>query len=617
VKHALERLRIGGPLLAVGLLATGLLTTLLTDAVAPLVGAVVVIAVAGHAPRVGWRQSLALVLLTALVLQVCFAWLTPHVGWSLATDNTAAWTLFGLVHAPLVGLGDRSLLGRRRLYDAAAVLAVPALLAVYFAWTAATSGAPWLGWAMAGDAANNMLLNRELTADGGLISAHLNPVPLTTVIHAAWGAPTAAGMDRNAAVQAYVETAGHLQIVLIMLVSVLASALALREGPTAPAQRASVGSAAGLVPWLWCVAGQSFIFGFQNAVPTMLILLLTWLCWVTQRQHPVGAVTGLVLGTWAAAMVWGPLVPVPAALLLTACLRQHRALMAAGRALLLPGAVLAAAAAYGLLVTVPDLRSTGGVPGVEGSHPYIDATWGLVASTGLAGVVLVCGRRLRSDVRWGFWATMPAVALGIWLLARPRQAAGLPAWGYYPVKFTWIVASVTLVVLASELMGPLGRAASRAWRGNGVLATLALCSLVMIQVNPPMRPLTPYALLTPVWLRETTFNDPVYARMFALMEEEPSTLVARYWPGPDQLERDNLINFWMLQSAARDLSDPLRVPAYATNSSDAASVCTAISAWGGAVRVLTRDAGLERDLDRACGPDATYVVRVVGRAAPA
>lgn len=285
------------------------------------------------------------------------------------------------------------------------------------------------------------------------------------------------------------------------------------------------------------------------------------------------------------------------------------------RALLLPAAVLAAAASYGLLVTVPDVRSTGGVPGVEGAHPYIDATWSFVASAGVAGAVLVLGRRLKSDVRWGFWATAPAIALTIWLLVVPRHAAGLPAWGYYPVKFTWITASVALVVLASELMGPLGRIASRAWRGNGALATLALCSVVMFQVNPPMRPLTPSTLLTPVWLRETTKYDAAYARMFALMEEEPTTLVARYWPGRKQLERDNLINFWLLQSAARDLSDPIRVPAYAINSSDPASVCIAIAASKGVVRVLTRDAGLEKQLARTCGPDTTYVVRVVGGAA--
>ena len=79
-----------------GAVVLGLAGTLLGGAAWPLVGAVLVVTTAVHAPRAGWRAAFFVTVLAAFALQVSFAWLTAHGGWSFATDNTVAWTLAGL-----------------------------------------------------------------------------------------------------------------------------------------------------------------------------------------------------------------------------------------------------------------------------------------------------------------------------------------------------------------------------------------------------------------------------------------------------------------------------------------------------------------------------------------
>ena len=77
------------------------------------------------------------------------------------------------------------------------------------------------------------------------------------------------------------------------------------------------------------------------------------------------------------------------------------------------------------------------------------------------------------------------------------------------------------------------------------------------------------------------------------------------------LAYDSAVNFWLLQSGAENLNDPLRNYAYSMNSADPAALCGAIIEWGGDVRVVTRTKRLERDLDKTC-PDAGFTVEVVG-----
>ena len=608
-------LRSGRGLVAAAfvLLALGLLLTVVTAQALPLVAAAVVLAVVAHAGVIGWRLSFALVLLTGLVGQLCLAWVAPAVGGSIATDSTVVWTIAGIAHAALLARRGLPRLRRSQAFDVVAVLAGPTIVAAYLYWTARTSATPWIGWAMGGDAANNMILNRGFVDQGGLLREQGNPAPLSTVLSGTWSAP---GLDdaTGEGVRHLVLASGELSLLLLGLVGILGAMLALRNTSPVPGHRIVVGTVAGLLPWLWCVAGFTFAYGFQNAPPAMVILLLAWVCWLHHSTHPVASLTGQILATWAAAVCWAPMLLVPAFFMMGTVVADRRALLRAGRLLVVPGAALLAAAAYALVITLPDLRAAGGVPGFDGAHPNYDPRRSLGVAAALMVLVLVLHRRIRSEVRWGFWLALPAVALSVAQLVRARDASGLPLWGYYPIKLTWIVMAVLVVVLFSELQQPLGRWARTRVGSSGVLLAAALPITMMFLVTPPIRPVTLASAVTPVWLHDNVGSDPAYNSMFALMGQDPKTIVASY--SRDGVGSDSIINFWLLESGAEDLGDPLRNPAYSMNSRDPAAICAAVATWDGGVRVVTRDKALEDALVAAC-PDQDFRVTVAPGAPPA
>ena len=197
-----------------------------------------------------------------------------------------------------------------------------------------------------------------------------------------------------------------------------------------------------------------------------MLLLTAWICWSAQARQPVAAVTGLVLGTWACGTAWGPVAAVPAFWLLVATLRQLRGLRASGRLVLVPIAAFAGAVAYAVIVTLPTLQSAGGLPSFDGASPAYDAGRSLWIGIGAAVLVLVLHRRLDPELPVGFWTAAPAIGLGVAQLMMARE--GMPSlWGYYPIKFTWILMTMGVIVLFAALVSPssVGRAAPGAGPG--------------------------------------------------------------------------------------------------------------------------------------------------------
>lgn len=577
----------------------------------PLIVAVIAATSTVHARHAGWRASVSLTLLAALVLEVSFAWFAPHLPGSFAADNYVVWTLAGLTAVPFAAAWGAPRVSRRQVVDAVAIMLAPAAVLGYLAWTAVTRPQPWLGWNMAGDAANNMILVRELVDAGGLLRSQGNPAPMSSVLYGAWTAPGLADASAAETVRHIVFDGGQLTLLLGALLGALTSLLALRRAPDSPAARIAVGFTAGMLPWLWCVMGISFRQGFQNAAPAMLVLLLGWTCWAMHRKHPVVAVTGLILATWAAATVWAPVLVVPGCWLVGALVVEARALRRSGRALLLPLAALVAAGTYAVLVTLRDLRATGGVPGMDGAVPLYSPDWSLRVAVVLLVLSVVCYRWIQREDAWGYWLALPGIGLALWSLIGARLDADLPYWGYYPVKFTWIVMATGMLVLFSVLQPAATWLARRVWRGNGVLLAFVACAATMFWTTPPLRPATLQSLMTPVYLHDDVGYDRAYASMLRLMEEDPRTIVAQYAPKDAPPGFDGVMNFWLLQSGSEDLNDPLRFPAYTMDSADPAAVCSAIVIWGGDVRVATRDRKFEGQLDKAC-PDAEFTVDLVG-----
>ncbi|WP_114422811.1 hypothetical protein [Nocardioides houyundeii] len=583
------------------LLVAGCAVAVTTGQPLLLVLAVLGAGVTAYAGTLGWRLSFVVVLLGALVAEVLFTLAAPHVGWTLGTDNLVAWTAVGVVH---VVLASRQVpqLDRRQLVDLVACTLTQVLVSAYLLWTAFRAANPWLGWAMTGDAANNMILNRQFVLEGGLLRSQGNAAPLATVLHGSWASPSVTeGSSASEVVRQVVLGGSQMSLLLFMAVGVAASLIAI--GKARPGgHRILVGAVAGTFPWLWYSSGYAFQHGFQNSAPTMLMLLLTWECWLAQARRPVGTLTGLVLATWAIGMSWGPVAVVPAFLMLAMVVRQRKALKAAGRALLLPGGLFLAALVYAYLVTLPDLRTAGGLPAFDGGHPLVDASralwFGIAACVG----VLVLYRRLRPEVPIGVLVAAPAVALGVAQLMLARRGAE-ELWGYYPIKFAWLVLATAVVVLFAELIGPLQRWAGRWWGGAGVVPAFACAFAVMFLISAPWRPMTLGSVFTPVALHDNVANDRALDHMFDVMEEHRKTILAAYSTGPLGPNEDGISNFWLLQSGLETINDPIHTAAYYLDPTSPESICSAANIWGGGVRVLTRDPALGRKVERRCAED--------------
>lgn len=587
--------------------------TLRTGQVAPLALVVVTAMVLVARTHLGWRLGLAFAVLISLLGQLLFSWTAPHLGRSYGADEVALWTVVGVTCALFSAIprttGPRGQWTRRRALDLASALVVPFLFGAYFWHGAHRPGAPWIAWSMGGDSANNIIINRQFLSQGGLLLEQVNAAPLATVLHSSWGAIGVEDMGYAEQVRHLIVTSGQFSLLGWLLLSFLAATLTLSASPGGRGFRVLTAAAAASVPMLWFVAGHAMTFGFANAFPAMLVLVTGWICWLEHHRSPVASLTGQVLTTWLAATAWGPVAIVPALWMVATVIVERRLLWRAGRRLLWPAAAFVAATTYAVVVTLRDVGASSGALAADGGNPEISLRWSVTVGVALLVVTAAFYRQISPTVRIGVWTAVIASGLGAAYLIRAR--AGLPEWwGYYPIKFTWIVLSATFIVLIASLQHPARRLAHRGWGGTGTVLALGASVLVMAQISPPIQPVNLMSVLTPVSLHDGTTWDSTFKTMFTLMDTEPRSITAGYFEGPLGPQSDQLANFWMLQMSASSLGDPIRVPAYNMNAADPASVCATIAVWQGGVTVWTRDPALPDALDVACDPAYEFLVKV-------
>ena len=222
-----------------------------TGAVTPVAVTVVCLMVVVHAQRLGWRIATAITLLVVLVAQVLFSYVAPHTGGTYGADMLVVWTVVGCVYALSLALlttprghVDRpARWDRTRTADLACALAVPAALTAYFWWTNRRDGPPWIGWAMAQDSANNIILNREFLDEGGLLRSQGNAAPLATVLNSAWGAAGFEDLSYAEQVRHLILSGAQFSLVLGLLLSFLAAVLTLASAQGDRGSRQTVGKA--------------------------------------------------------------------------------------------------------------------------------------------------------------------------------------------------------------------------------------------------------------------------------------------------------------------------------------------------------------------------------------
>lgn len=603
----------------------------LTGAAVVLVGGVLAVA-AGWSPALlaasaiaaltlafgqlaSWTLSFASALLAVLGVHTLAARLAPPANLDFgATTAVAVTVVAALAIAALAVRARHRRLRLPRTADLPAVIsavAVPLLSLGYWVVALGWGREMRVGWILANDAVWNTMAARFIVVDGGIDpSAHPNPAPSTAALAASWMIP---GRE-NASELLRHDVTREAQFVLLVTLAaaVLAGCIAARTVRAGhPVIRVVAGVAGSAFVLSWYVLGFTAELGFLNAPISVLLLLAVWVCWSDAPRSPVISAVGLLVAATLLLATWAPLVLVPAALGAMALPVFWRAL-ASRRVgvIVIIGLAAAQLIAYGLLVTLGDLRSTGGALAADGAAPPVEPRdVAMVVALVLLTALLLLLRRSRGlglrREAVGALTVLAAAAVGGGYLVLQRLGAGLGWWGYYPAKFAWLVCVLLLVVVVGLLLAAASALRSRARVALAACAALVLVGVVVsgsLPLGGIRRVPAAIALATDA---EFAAKDATAERLFAIADGGP-TIAVRVTTDP---EDDAQLNAWLLQAHSEDSADPVRAYAYGMDTTDLAAVCDAMQAWGGGVRLVTGDPGLTEELDAVC-PETDYEVVV-------
>jgi hypothetical protein len=246
----------------------------------------------------------------------------------------------------------------------------------------------------------------------------------------------------------------------------------------------------------------------------------------------------------------------------------------------------------------------------------------VMAAAGLIAWVL----RARSRTGVGIVVLIVAAAVSMAYLLRQRVDSTVGLWGYYPAKFGWLVAFLAVLLTMAAVVSLVRASGPERGRRSVIVVAAALAAATAMSQIPPSDPRPPSPVTnpaprpTPDWRVTTIFPvlsvaqdhgasafDDAAEVLFRVSDPRDKVLVSRYFEDP---LRDRFVNFWLLQQPAKSSTDPIRTHSYYLEAHDPSSMCEAIQAWGGGVRVLTRVEGWERELRAAC-PRADFEVDVL------
>ncbi|WP_308796722.1 hypothetical protein [Agromyces silvae] len=596
-------------------LAGGAIAIVAGASPALLAGAAIAMLTVAFAQRASWTLSFAVAILTLLGVHTLIARFAPVAGLEYGAFATAAVVVVGLV---AVGVSALLARGRGLRLPAAAdlpisigVLSVPVLSLFYWVGALGWGSQMRVGWILANDAVWNTMAARFIVVDGGIDpAAHPNPAPSTAALAASWMIP---GRDAAAEMLRH-DVAREAQLVLLVTLAaaVLAGLVAARSVRAAhPVVRVLAGVTGSAFVLGWYVLGFTAELGFLNAPIAVILLLACWVCWTDAPRSPILAAAGLLVAATLLLATWAPVVLVPLALGAMALPVFWQALVAR-RALAIAVFVVGIAqlVVYGVVVTLGDLRTTGGALAADGAAPPVEPRdVALVVALALVTTVLVLLRRartlgLRRDAV-GVLALLGAGGVGGGYLVLQRLGAGLGWWGYYPAKFAWLLCVLLLIVVLGLLLAVASAARSPRRVALASIAALALVGLVVsgsLPLGGIRRVPAAVALATDA---EYAKRGDAADRLFAIADGGP-TIAVRLTGDPAS---DALLNAWLLQAHSEDSSDPVRAYAYGLDTFDATSVCDAMQLWGGGVRLVTGDPLLADELGAVC-PDAGYEVVV-------
>jgi hypothetical protein len=465
-------------------------------------------------------------------------------------------------------------------------------------------GSSHLSWVMRNDAANNMLMARDILADGGIaLGAGANPVPLTAgCLGLFMDTPVADGMsplhhDLLALLTVWVILVAALAVLVPLLVRTIL--VRLNTGVRA---RIVLVTVAALLPLTWGFSGYPIEFGFLNAQFALVALSALLILFYRSDERPRVVVVALFLSVTVLLAVWSPVTLVPLALGLVVVVRQWRVLLATRGWVL--GVLLASVVqliVFVCIATIPSYLSQSSAlsaPGGAFAFPWqVFAALALLAVTG----AIFATRSLRTLDTWGVVAVALSSACGLaFLLFMNRNLPSL--WTYYPLKFVWLV-SVLVFVLAFAywLGGFAARPQIGFWVTLGLVGVFVATSPIPVPLGIGTTPVYRILAGTAYGAGDQISDDVLNTRAGGDLEF--------FWKSGNPNESQ--INFWVLSDYANTLRPSgqfFREYAYRIyDAKDDTTVCKLAKAAGGKLTVHTADPTIPGSLAEKC-PDMSITV---------
>lgn len=457
-----------------------------------------------------------------------------------------------------------------------------------------------IAWAMNNDAVWNTMVARFIVADHG-IGVNPNPSPLTGALLAVGMAPGRNALDPSKWLVHDVTREAQLWLFLMLASSLVAGIVAwLALSAVLPIVRHLAVVAVSFVPLTPFVAGNAIAFGFYDATIAVLVLLCAWVAWLNAPAHRLVSFITLAVCCVATLAVWAPLALVPLALAAVVVFEGGLGWtrgIGVSRSILAIIAALAVAG-YGLGFTLPDLirehsalASDGGIFGL--SIGQVVVTSFVALASGLAARLVL--RRWRDFLGTATVLASSAIVLGYLLL----QRGGTNPWGYYPVKFSWLISVLLIVIICTCVISLAAKARIRraflTLAGGAALTT----GLVWFPIATFASATGPMAVFVPSLARSDSATDV----LFPLSDPRQKNLVSG---SPD----DMFVNGWLIQQQSRSVFDAhteFRGYAYILDARDPVQLCRVSALWGGGVTVHTNDGRVASELSAMCPDLATAV----------
>jgi hypothetical protein len=366
---------------------------------------------------------------------------------------------------------------------------------------------------------------------------------------------------------------------------------------------------AGLLPYTWFFSGFAFFFGFYNASIAVLVLLACWQIWLQAQARPELSLLLLTMGSVVMLATWAPLVVITGALSIALVLRQGwRFWLLAGplriASLLCTGLI---PIAYFALFSLADLRREGAALSVDGGifelSPYLLVALPLLISL---ATLTRWQQKLSQQSFWGVIAIVlgAGTALG-YLIWQRKDVSQL--WGYYPVKFSWLVATLLVVVLLTVLVQWVDFSRLSLFQASASLLTIGAVVGALMLMAKPLGITEIFSPTAVIFSKGVGVNDTVVTEISSLAAENNLVVAVGYEKSPQQ---DLFMNNWLLQLPVDRPDSQQRWFSYYLDGADLALVCKAGDELNQPITVITRESHIETQLDQLCNNE-NISVRVI------